>query len=203
MMPLPPIRLPFWMGGEQASKLAAAAQVWFSRLGEVATWPARQLDPFTATLAVLDLMAWQRNITRYPGEPERLYRLRVAHAYANACDAGSVAGWKRIFRRLELGDVGLEERVPGQPWDVIGVVVDDASFPDRQNVLEIIVDEYGRTCRRYRFISRITKAVRVTACAFDDDHLTVSACSAAIPGVRLPVRAATFDNEHHTTEAIA
>lgn len=195
--------LPFWMGGEECSKLARAAHNWFTRLGEWAALPARQLDPLTCTSTVLDLLAWQRNVTTYQGEPERLYRLRVAHAYANARDAGSVAGWGRIFQRLELGGVALEERVAGQDWDVIGVVVDDTAFPDRQNVLEIIVQEYGRTCRRYRFISRIPQAVRVAACAFDDDHATVCAVSNPLTMVTAGMRAAAFDNSHHTTEAHA
>jgi len=195
--------LPFWMGGEECSKLSRAAHGWFSRLGEWAALPARQLDPLTCTPTVLDLLAWQRNVTTYQGEPERLYRLRVAHAYANARDAGSVAGWGRIFQRLELGGVALEERVAGQDWDVIGVVVDDTAFPDQQNVLEIIVQEYGRTCRRYRFISRIPQAVRVAACAFDDDHATVCAVSNPLTLVTAGMRAAAFDNSHHTTEAHA
>lgn len=195
--------LPFWMGGEECSKLSRAAHGWFSRLGEWAALPARQLDPLTCTPTVLDLLAWQRNVTTYKGEPERLYRLRVAHAYANARDAGSVAGWGRIFQRLELGGVALEERVAGQDWDIIGVVVDDTAFPDQQNVLEIIVQEYGRTCRRYRFISRIPQAVRVAACAFDDDHATVCAVSNPLTLVTAGMRAAAFDNSHHTTEAHA
>lgn len=195
--------LPFWMAGEEASKLTRAAHRWFTLLGDVAALPARQLDPLTCTRTVLDLLAWQRNVTPYAGEPERLYRLRVAHAYANACDAGSAVGWGRIFKRLELGRVELEERVPGQDWDIIGVVVDDTAFPDQQNVLEIIVQEYGRTCRRYRFISRIPQAVRVAACTFDDDHATVCAVSNPLTVATAGVRAAVFDNSHHTTEAHA
>lgn len=212
--------LPFWMAGAEATKLTLAAHAWFDMLGTVATLPARQLDPLTCSRIVLDLLAWQRNVTPYAGEPERLYRLRVAHAYANARDAGSVAGWKRIFQRLELGGVALEEWIDRHPqqgptagiraaavadddWDIIGVVVDDTAFPDQQNVLEIIVNEYGRTCRRYRFISRIPKAVRVCAVAFDDDHTTVCARSEPVTVTRAGIRIATFDNCHHTTEATA
>lgn len=200
---LPPPDLPFWMAGEEGSKLARAAHGWFMLLGEAAAWPARQMDPLTCMPAVLDLLAWQRNVSTYPGEPERLYRLRVAHAFANARDAGSVAGWGRIFQRLELGGVALEERVLGQDWDVIGVVVDDAAFPDQQNVLEIIIQEYGRTCRRYRFISRVPQEVRAAACAFDDDHVTVCAMSNDLPRIQTTARAATYDNNHHTLEVHA
>ncbi|WP_027369149.1 phage tail protein [Desulfocurvibacter africanus] len=193
--------LPFWMAGDRAGKLAAAAHEWFLRLGQWAALPAQQLDPLTCSPVILDLLAWQRNVTPYAGEPERLYRLRVAHAYANARDAGSVAGWRRIFQRLELGGVSLEERVANQDWDIIGVVVDDARMPDQQNVLELIINEYGRTCRRYRFISRVTQAAHVTACAFGNDHSTVYAASAGIPSMVETLRVATLENDYFTVEA--
>lgn len=67
----------------------------------------------------------------------------------------STAGWGRIFERLELGGLSLAERVPGQDWDRVGIIADDSQFPDQQNVLEIIIEDYGRTCRRYYFDSRI------------------------------------------------
>lgn len=193
--------LPFWMAGDKASRLAAAAHEWFVRLGQWAATPAKHLDPLTCSPSVLDLLAWQRNVTPYAGEPERLYRLRVAHAYANARDAGSVAGWRRIFQRLELGGVSLEERAADQDWDVIGVVVDDARMPDQQNVLELIVDEYGRTCRRYRFISRTSHAARVSAGYFDNDHSTVHATRAPLPSMLEALRVGTLDNDYHTVEA--
>ena len=126
---------------------------------------------------MLDLIAWQRGVTRAAGEAERLYRLRVAHAYANARDSGQIAGWKRIFKRLELGDIALEERKAGQDWDVIGIMMDDGSFPNYQNVLELIVADYGRTCRRYHFISRIPQRVAVRFVPFDDHHATICARS--------------------------
>lgn len=202
MKPLNPISLPFWLSGAELSKLTSAAHTWFSKLGDAALWPATQLDARTASLEVLDLMAWQRNISRYSGEPERLYRLRVAYAYANARDAGSIAGWKRIFERLELGTLELEERVAGQDWDIIGVVVDDTTFPDSQNILELIINEYGRTCRRYRFISRIVHSVTVTACAFDNDHNTVLAKSHFVPVASVAVSIALFDNNHSTISVV-
>lgn len=198
---LPPLVLPFWMGGEQASKLASAAHAWFSLLGRVAIWPAKQLDAMTCTPAVLDLLAWQRNVSRYAGEPDRLYRLRVAFAYANGKDAGGLNGWKRIFARLELGKVELEERVPGQDWDCINIVSDDASFPDKQNVLEIIINEYGRTCRRYRFVSRIPLPSKIHCALFDNDHVTVIATADPLVRRGCAVRYAIFHNDLSTLEA--
>lgn len=195
--------LSFWMAGVKNTTLARAAHRWFSLLGTSVLWVAEQMDARTCPEAMLDLLAWQRAVNRYPGEPDRLYRLRVHYAYHNGVDAGSINGWHRIFARLEMGRIALEERVTGQDWDIINLVVDDSSFPDQQNVLEIIVDEYGRTCRRYRFVSRIPQAVRVGLGLFDDDHTTVC----AVQGVGICAACATgvtyFDHDHNTTEAHA
>jgi len=169
------ISLPFWMGGEKAKRLASAAHEWFERLGQWAATPLRMLDPMTCSPRVLDLLAWQRSVTPYAGEPERLYRLRVAHAYANARDAGDTAGWKRIFKRLELGPVSLDERVDGQDWDIINVTVNAQSLSAFQGAMDLLVDEYGRTCRRYQFLSPVEQSVRVACSTFDDDHSTVCA----------------------------
>lgn len=198
---LPALHLPFWMAGEQATTLAHAAHVWFSLLGRVAIWPAQQLDAMECSSDVLNLLAWQRNVNRYAGEPDRLYRLRVAFAYANGKDAGGINGWKRIFARLELGKVELEERVAGQDWDCINIVSDDASFPDKQNVLEIIINEYGRTCRRYRFVSRIPLIHRIYTNIFDNNHETICAKSNDLSAQYLQIHIGVFDMSHETLGA--
>lgn len=197
---LPEPKLPFWLAGTELSKLARSAHQFFTKIGEACIWPARQMNPQTASIPILNLLAWQRCIKRYGGEPERLFRLRVEHAYANAKDAGLIIGWKRIFKRLELGDVELEERREGQDWDIIGIVIDDASLPDKQNVMEIIVDDFGRTCRRYRFVSRITQNILCGTSVFDCDYSTVE----AVPGIALGIDIRTgiglFDNDFSITE---
>ena len=193
---VPTPTLPFWMDGEEARKICRAARAFFQRLGEAAIWPARQCNPLECTPEVLDIIAWQRCVTRYPGEPERLYRLRVAHAYANARDAGQTAGWARIFERLELGDVTLRERVPGQDWDRVGILADDSQFPDQQNVLEIIVEDYGRTCRRYYFESRIPLPLWGNVGAFEEHHETLVATRDERALAGIVTGAATF--AHHT-----
>lgn len=190
--------LPFWMEGAETSALGTAARAWFAKLGQAATLPARQLDPLTCTGTMLDLLAWQRAVTSYCGEPERSYRLRVAHAYANARDAGSVAGWTRIFKRLEVGGVTLAERMAGQDWDVVGVELSDADLAANQRLVEIIIEEYGRTCRRYRLISNQRGGVTVGLAPFEHDNTTVCA---ALPPLSVGVRLATFDNTYSTVEA--
>lgn len=104
------LKLPFWLDGAELAKLTAAAQSWWERVEGWLRWPLLQLDPATCHPAILDLLAWQRDITRFKGEPDSLYRLRVTHAFVNAVDAGSTAGMKRILERLGVGYVEIEER---------------------------------------------------------------------------------------------
>lgn len=200
-MPLQLPQLPFWMDGERTGKLAKAAHRWFDQLGKASLWFAENLDPRTCPEEVLDLLAWQRGISRYPNEPDRLYRLRIYYAYPNGVDAGGINGWKRIFARLELGQIELEERMQGQDWDIINLVIDDTTFPDQQSVLEIIINEYGRTCRRYHIVSRIPQAVKIRANTFDDDHNTVLAMQGQNIGTKCTASLGFFDFNHETMEA--
>ncbi|ABC33405.1 probable phage protein [Hahella chejuensis KCTC 2396] len=158
------IKLPFWLSGEQLTRLTRAARRYWERVEHWLRWPLRQIDAETCALGVLDLLAWQRNITRFTGEPEHLYRLRVKYAYANAVDAGSVAGVKRIFQRLGVGYLEVEERTPGRDWDVITLRVTDGQLAQNAKLLSIIIGKYGRTCRRYQFevITPLTAGVALT-----------------------------------------
>ena len=203
MSDFPEIKIPFWMNGPHVRTLAGASRVWFGRLGEWAAFPLRQTDPMTCSERMLDLIAWQRGVTRAAGEAERLYRLRGAHAYANARDSGQIVGWKRIFKRLELGDVALDERKAEQDWDVIAITIDDSLFPNYQNELELIVADYGRTCRRYHFISRIPQKVAVRFVPFDAHHATICAKSEELLITRMGNGIAVFDSTQTTLEAHA
>lgn len=203
MSGFPEIKIPFWMNGPHVRTLAGASRVWFGRLAEWAAFPLRQADPMTCSERMLDLIAWQRGVTRAAGEAGRLYRLRVAHAYANARDSGQIAGWKRIFRRLELGAVELEERKEGRDWDVIGILIDDGSFPNFQNVMEVIVNDYGRTCRRYHFLSRIPQTVTMRLVPFDAHHVTICARSDETLQAASGSGIALFDSTQTTVEARA
>ncbi|MBI9080265.1 MAG: phage tail protein [Pseudodesulfovibrio sp.] len=194
----PEITLPFWMAGPELTKLAAAAKVWFTLLMEWAIWPARQLDPTTCTEAVLNLIAWQRDIDRFKGEPLALYRLRVKYAYANARDAGSVEGFKRIFQRLGVGYLETEERMPGRDWDVIALYLSDTQLADNQDLLQVLIQHYGRTCRRYEWtiISPLPIALRIEA--FDNDYQTICA---AVPPLTIGPRLHEFNNDQAVVSA--
>lgn len=199
---LPELKLPFWMNGPHAATLVRAARRWWLDVGDWAAFPLRQIDPMTCTVRMLDLVAWQRHIARIPKEGDRMYRLRVDHAYRNAVDSGQIAGWQRIFERLEIPLKGFEERIEGQDWDIIGVYLGDPVLSAFQNVIEWIVDDYGRTCRRYHLVSRYRHDVNVRIGTFDNDHATVCAALDTTARAALHVRRSTFDGNHGTVRAV-
>ena len=144
-------RLPSWMDqGEPAKLLQAGIKFWRWVYGWV-TWPQQQFDPLTCAEPLLNLLAWERDITRFKGEPLDLYRRRVKFAFINARDAGEVAGFIAIFERLGIGYVEVLERQPGLDWDVIVLQVTDGQISDNSDLLLEIVRKYGRTCRRYQY----------------------------------------------------
>ncbi|HAT3722298.1 MULTISPECIES: phage tail protein [Citrobacter] len=143
--------LPSWMNkGEPAKLLRVARRYWTEVYGWI-TWPLNQFDPLTCAPALLNLLAYDRDITRFDGEPLALFRKRVAYAFVNARDAGSVEGFINIFDRLGIGYVELQERQPDIDWDVILVRVTDSQIADNTQLLIQIIRQYGRTCRRYQF----------------------------------------------------
>ncbi|MER0675792.1 phage tail protein [Pseudomonas aeruginosa] len=169
------LRLPFWLNGPELAKLRRAAQSWWEKAEGWLRWPLLQLDAETCHLTILDLLAWQRDISRFRGEPEPLYRLRVKHAFVNAVDAGSVAGVKRILQRLGVGYVEIEERMPGRDWDVVLLTLTDSQLSANPELLRVLVQQYGRTCRRYDFQTITPVTLHVVAVDFNDDQQTLVA----------------------------
>lgn len=170
------LKLPFWLDGPELAKLKAAAQAWWTNVEGWLNWPLHQIDPDICPLSLLDLLAWQRDITRFPGEAESLYRLRIKHAYINAVDAGSTAGLKRILMRLGVGRVEIQERMEGRDWDVVFVKITDEQSALHSDLLRVLLRSYGRTCRRYAFLT-VTPLdnLRVFAVEFNDDQQTLIA----------------------------
>lgn len=169
------LELPFWLDAGELAKLKASAQAYWEKVEDWLRWPLLQMDPETCHLTVLDLMAWQRDITRFSGEPESLYRLRVKYAFINAVDAGSTAGLKRILVRLGVGYIEIEERMPDRDWDVILLRLSDSQLSQNPELLRIIVQQYGRTCRRYDFVTITRVSMHVAIADFNDDQQTLIA----------------------------
>ena len=169
------LKLPFWLSGPELTKLVATAQAWWAQAIEWLRWPYLQLDADTCHLAILDLWAWQRDVTRFIGEPESLFRLRVKHAFINSVDAGSTAGLKRILVRLGVGYVEIEERMPERDWDVVLLTLSDSQLSDNPDLLRVLIRQYGRTCRRYDFVTITPVRLAVALVHFNDDQQTLVA----------------------------
>lgn len=169
------LSLRFWLGGVELEKLTAAAQSWWEKVEGWLRWPLLQLDADSCHLVVLDLLAWQRDITRFKDEPEALYRLRVKYAFINAVDAGSTAGMKRILQRLGVGYVEIEERMPDRDWDVVLLRFSDSQLSQNPELLRVLIQQYGRTCRRYDFVTLTPVTLRVAVVDFNDDQQTLVA----------------------------
>ena len=167
--------LPFWLDGPQLAKLKVAAQSWWETVEGWLQWPLLQMDAETCHLTVLDLLAWQRDISRFKDEPESLYRLRVKFAFLNAVDAGSTAGLKRILQRLGVGYVEIDERMADRDWDVVLLRLSDSQLSQNPELLRVLIQQYGRTCRRYDFVTITPVSLRIVAVDFNDDQQTLIA----------------------------
>ncbi|EJN25089.1 phage tail protein [Pseudomonas sp. GM80] len=169
------LNLKFWLAGTELTKLKDAAQSWWEKVEGWLRWPLMQMDADTCHLIVLDLLAWQRDITRFKGEPEALYRLRVKFAFINAVDAGSTAGMKRILVRLGVGYVEIEERMPDRDWDVVLLRFSDTQLSQNPELLRVLIQQYGRTCRRYDFVTITSVPMGIVLVDFNDDQQTLVA----------------------------
>ena len=169
------LSLPFWLDGPELAKLKAAAQVWWGKAENWLNWPLLQMDAENCHLSVLDLLAWQRDIQRFHGEPETLYRLRVKHAFINAVDAGSTAGMVRIFERLGVGYVEIQERQEGLDWDIVLLLFSDTQLSQNPELLRVLMQQYGRTCRRYDFVTITPVSMHIAVADFNDDQQTLTA----------------------------
>lgn len=169
------LELKFWLAGTELTKLKHAAQAWWEIVEGWLRWPLMQLDADTCHPTVLDLLAWQRDITRFKGEPESMYRLRVKFAFVNAVDAGSTAGMKRILQRLGVGYVEIEERMPDRDWDVVLLRFSDNQLSQNPELLRVLIQQYGRTCRRYDFVTITPVPFCIALVDFNDDQQTLVA----------------------------
>lgn len=140
----------FWMDGEHNNSLKKTAERWWELVASWLQFPFTIYDEEKADIRIVDLLAWQRQIERFDGEPEALYRKRVKYAFINAVDAGTPAGMKRIFERLDIDkDVEFNERLDGYDWDMIELRMSPEAFEQYQTLLNVLLNQYGRTCRRW------------------------------------------------------
>ncbi|KMK51465.1 phage tail protein [[Actinobacillus] muris] len=165
-----PIKLPFWMNKGELAKIAILFEKWWFWVMNILRYPFETQDEEKCSERILSLIAYQRDITRFKDEPLELFRKRVKYAFINAKDAGSVAGFKRIFERLGIGYVEIEERFDKENWDVIKIRVNDSQISKNPDLLNLIIRHYGRTCRRYTFEVIINQNIQTNYGEFNQDY---------------------------------
>ena len=147
------INLPVWLREKpHINALKNAFVTWWGKVQEWLSFPLLQQDAITCHPFILQLLAWQRDITRFRNEPELLYRLRVDSAILNVIDAGSQEGFFCIFERLGIQLNAVLERQPELEWDEVYLHIVDSEFTSQPELMQFITNVYGRTCRRYRFL---------------------------------------------------
>lgn len=165
------LKLPSWMDKGDAARLLRASVNFWSQVYEWISWPLRQFDPLTCAEPILSLIAWERDVARFNGEPLDLFRKRVSYAFINAQQAGEIAGFIAIFDRLGIGKVELLERQDNEDWDVIVARVTDSQISDNSDLLLEIIRKYGRTCRRYRFEVIASKTITIGFGWYDGEYI--------------------------------
>ena len=87
-------KMPYWLArpASELDKLRQGAVIYWQRVADMLAWPAKQLDPMTAELELVNLLAWERDITQIPNETEQIYRTRVKYALQFAKGAGTKEG---------------------------------------------------------------------------------------------------------------
>ena len=158
--------LPMWeKKGPNNNSLKNAFGMWWDKAEGWIKTPLNQMDAETCSGALLKYLAYQKDVTRFTDEPEDLFRKRVKYAEQNAMDAGSKAGFIQIFDRLGIGYLEMLEREDEIDWDVISLSLNDSQIAGNIDLLSYIIQQYGRTCRRYELtvITPIVLGMEVAA----------------------------------------
>ncbi|MDD9174505.1 phage tail protein [Aliivibrio sp. S2TY2] len=145
------IELPFWMNKGELKKLNLAAQGFWETVERWMCISLSKFDLMTCDLIIVDHIAWERKISRLDGEIESIYRKRVQFAFVNAQDAGMNRGIYNIFERLGIPVYDVKERQPGKDWDVVTIEMNDELLSGNKELLNLLIQTYGATCRRYEY----------------------------------------------------
>jgi len=160
------LKLPEWLNVPFFSKLKAALQLWWALVEKWLEWPLNQLDPMTCHEGLLDVFAYKKKIRRMKNESVDLFRLRIASAYINATEAGTINGLKNILNRLNIPFVDVRQQIPGRHWAVIEVEVTQQAASDYGEFLQEVLSQYGKLCRTYEIKVVISEPLMVRAETF-------------------------------------
>ena len=90
------------------------------------------------------------------------------------------------------------ERQPDRDWDIVQLHLSDQQLSDNPALLDMIIHQYGRTCRRYEFVTTTPVSLAVAAYEFNNDHLTLVAKFDDTQSVGLRVATMEFNNDQMT-----
>ena len=172
-------KMPYWLArqGSELDKLRKGAVRFWQRVTDMLAFPSKQLDPMTAELEIVHLLAWERDIEQIPSETELMYRTRVKYALPFAKGAGSKSGWLDMFKKLGMPWVIIDERFSETDWDVVDLQLLDADVGSNQNLINYICRQYGRTTRRYQYTT-IAKMAAIAPVSTFDNHNDLSMATA-------------------------
>ena len=190
-------KMPYWLArpNSELDKLRQGAVRFWQRVSDMLAWPAKQLDPMTAELELVHLLAWERDITQIPNETEQTYRIRVKFALQFAKGAGSKSGWYFMFEKLGTPWITIDERVSETDWDVVSLQLLDSDLAERNQLIDNICRQYGRTTRRYEYSTIASMPLIAPPSDFALDSLTGFAKLSDDMSPKLGL--ATMDNESH------
>jgi len=164
------------MGRGELAKFARALQSYWGHVEAALKMPLEQHDPLTAPLGIVDMLAWQRDVKRLGQEPEDVYRIRVAHAYTFAREGGSKSGWEDMFDKLGYPHIAQDERLKEVDWDVISLQIRDGDLTEIPELLDTVIRQYGRTCRRYQYTTYIEMPIaakpQAIEASYETTHIT-------------------------------
>ena len=149
-MNFPAITFKHWMAKGELAKFARAMTAYWRHVQAALELPLRRFDPLTAPLELVKLVAWERDVESLDKEPENIFRLRVANAFSFAKNSGDVKGFTNMLKTLGVGFSVLHERQQNMDFDIITIEIGSADLADKAYLINSVIRQYGRTCRRYR-----------------------------------------------------
>lgn len=163
-------KMPYWLArpASELDKLRRAMVRFWQRYVEMLQFAEQQLDPMTAELEFVHLLAWERDVEQIPAENELIYRIRVKYALPFAKGAGSEKGWLDMFEKLGI-PLTIGERISEIDWDVVELQFNEQEIGPNQALLNSLVRQYGRTTRRYIY-STLAKLHATTALSTFDNN---------------------------------
>ena len=190
-------KMPYWLAkpASELDKLRQGSVLFWQRFADMLAWPAKQLDPMTAELELVHLLAWERDIEQLPKETEQTYRTRVKFALKFAKGAGSKSGWYFMFEKLGTPWITIDERVSETDWDVVSLQLLDSDLADETGLIDNITRQYGRTTRRYQYDTIASMKMVAPPSDFALDSLTGIARLNDNMAPKLGL--AVMDNESH------